>query len=159
MKSRKRRVDINTIQVEKLQKKVETTNREFVNTLIENVELFSAQMESDSKDLAPADSKELEQSINSITNYRNGVVSSITGSNLEYALRRHEEEYRKGTYHKYHKGVKFTDYYINGRGELTREKKSVRGKLPGRKYLSNAVKINRKNWSTTLKDSFKQAWG
>ena len=158
MKNRKQRIDIDTVGVEKLQKKLQTTNREFVNNLIENVELFSLQMESDSKDLAPADSKDLEQSIISVTNYKNGVVSSVTGSNLEYALRRHEEQYRKGTHDKYHKGVKYTDYYVNGRGELTRSKPSVQGKLPGRKYLSNAVMINRRNWNTTIKDSFKQAW-
>lgn len=154
----KRRIDIDNIEVEQLQKKVQKTNREFVSHLISNVELFSLQMETDSKDLAPADSKELEQSIVSITDYKNGVVSSVTGSNLEYALRRHEEPYRKGVHNKYHKGVKYTDYYVDGRGQLTREKPSVQGKLPGRKYLSNAVAINRRNWNTTLKESYKEAW-
>ncbi|MFO3718494.1 HK97 gp10 family phage protein [Staphylococcus felis] len=155
---KRRHIDVDNSQVKRLADKVSETNSKFVENLIKNVDLFGMQMEDDSKALAPVDSRDLEQSINSKTSYSKGIVSSVTGSNLEYALRRHEEQPRIGKYNKYHKGVKYKDFYYNGRGELTRAKENVNDFQPGRKYLTNASLINRKNWNTTLIDSFKESW-
>ncbi|MFO3690252.1 HK97 gp10 family phage protein [Staphylococcus felis] len=155
---KRRHIDVDNSQVKRLADKVSETNSKFVENLIKNVDLFGMQMEDDSKALASVDSRDLEQSINSKTSYSKGIVSSVTGSNLEYALRRHEEQPGIGKYNKYHKGVKYKDYYYNGRGKLTRVKENVNDFKPGRKYLTNASLINRKNWNTTLIDSFKESW-
>lgn len=69
---------------------------------------------------------------------RNIVVRG--GSNLEYALRRHEEPYRPGVHNKYERGRNYPNYYLNGRGRGTHRKPSWRGYKPGRKYMENAIK-------------------
>ncbi|MCI2770692.1 HK97 gp10 family phage protein [Staphylococcus warneri] len=110
--------------------------------------------EDDSKALSPRDNGRLENSINaSKATYVDGYVSGNVGSNLVYALRRHEEEPRKGTYNKYEDGVKYVDYYINGRGEVTRAKTNVKGISPGRKYLYNASLLNTLNWRNNIAEA------
>lgn len=69
---------------------------------------------------------------------RNIVVHG--GSNLEYALRRHEEPYRPGVHDKYENGRHYPNYYLNGRGRGTHRKPKWRGYKPGRKYLENTIK-------------------
>ncbi|MDY0395425.1 hypothetical protein RWE15_14490 [Virgibacillus halophilus] len=49
------------------------------------------------------------------------------GSNLDYALRRHEEPYRPGVHDKYSEGKKWPNYYLNGRGRGTYRKPNWRG--------------------------------
>ncbi|MEB5827116.1 HK97 gp10 family phage protein [Staphylococcus haemolyticus] len=150
----RRNIDIDTKQVKALQldmggrqKLLATNVKRAANEVLLNAE-------SDAKSLSPRDKGRLENSINaSKATYTDGYVSGVVGSNLVYALRRHEEQERKGTYHKYENGVKYADYYINGRGEVTRAKPEVSGYVPGRKYLSNACEINKDNWRNNIGDA------
>ena len=91
------------------------------------------------KALAPQDSGDLVTSIEfqglkTVNGERQGSV----GSELEYALRRHEDPYKPGTRDKYDNGVKFEKYYLNGRGRRTHRKPGFRGQKAGRKYLERA---------------------
>lgn len=111
----------------------------FVTILKDEYRKYGLLLEEGAKALAPEDDGDLAASINfsGLTVSANGVEGSV-GTNLVYALRRHEEPYRMGTYPKYSRGAKFPDYYVNGRGVTTRGK-SWRGYPAGRKYLANAV--------------------
>ncbi|MDK3882496.1 HK97 gp10 family phage protein [Staphylococcus pseudintermedius] len=152
------RVTIDSSRIRALESKFAGSKERFDKALQKNVGLFSLEMENDSKALAPRQDGELENSIQSKTSFRNGVASSVTGSNLKYALRRHEEHERKGVYPLYRRGVKHPDYYYNGRGEITRAKSPVGGFQPGRKYLHNAAILNKDNWYQTISDSLKESW-
>lgn len=66
---------------------------------------------------------------------------------MKYALRVHEQPENKGVRAKYQRGVKYPEYYKNGRGENTRNKPNVNGYKPGRKYLTNAVKVTEDDWN------------
>lgn len=91
--------------------------------------------------LAPHDTGDLEDKLNFDKATREGNNLVVRGgSNLKYALRRHEEPYRAGTHPKYEAGRKYPGYYVDGRGQRTRTKPSWRGYEPGRKYLENAMK-------------------
>ena len=46
--------------------------------------------------------------------------------------------------------MKYTGYYVNGRGEMTRSKSKVNGFTPGRKYLENSGTINQKHWKQEM---------
>lgn len=91
------------------------------------------------RQLAPYDTGELEASIHAgpLQSTGTGYVVYI-GTNKEYATYVHElNSSRVG--HKYDNGIKLENYYVGGRGERTRNKASVKGYLPGRKYLRNAI--------------------
>lgn len=91
------------------------------------------------RQLAPFDTGELEASIHAgpLQRTSTGYVVYI-GTNKEYATYVHElNSSRIG--HKYDNGIKLVNYYVGGRGERTRHKGSVKGYLPGRKYLRNAI--------------------
>lgn len=97
-------------------------------------------VETGARKLAPRYEGELMRSIiaGNVVVY-GGLVVGTVGSNLSYAWRRHEEPYRRGKHPLYDNGIKRRDWYINGRGQRTRQKSSWRGHLPGRKFLENAV--------------------
>lgn len=91
------------------------------------------------KALAPYDSGDLVTSIQfQGLKTANGERQGSVGSDLEYALRRHEEPYRMGTHDKYDNGVKFEKYYVNGRGRRTHRRPGFRGQKAGRKYLERS---------------------
>jgi hypothetical protein len=100
------------------------------------------------KGLAPYDTGELERSISASRVTRNGrqyVVS--VGTNMEYAVIVHERPTTTYGYRdKYAKGVRFKNYYINGRGRRTLEKAKVRGMRPGRKFMTNGVTVLEGDW-------------
>lgn len=98
--------------------------------------------------LMPRDESDLEGSYNvSPAKVSGGEISIEGGSNSEYALRRHEEPYRMGTYPKYDNGSKFPNYYVNGRGARTRSKPGFRGEQAGRKYQERAVNLIKKDFN------------
>ena len=107
-------------------------------------------LETGGKALAPEDAGDLAASINFSGMKRKGdSIEGEVGTNLVYALRRHEEPYRMGSFPKYSRGAKFPNYYVNGRGVVTRGK-SWRGYPAGRKYLENAVKATKNDYETML---------
>lgn len=106
----------------------------------EEYKKYGLLLEEGAKALAPEDTGDLAASINfSGLQVTGSGIEGTVGTNLVYALRRHEEPYRGGTYPKYDRGSKFPNYYVNGRGAGTRHK-AWRGYPAGRKYLENAVK-------------------
>ena len=134
---------------------------EFINDLnnMENVfkQVLKAEftnygmlLEGGARQLAPEDDGDLAASIVfSGVKFNGADISGEVGTNLVYALRRHEEPYRNGTFPKYSRGAKFPNYYQNGRGVTTRGK-SWRGIPAGRKYLENAVKATTQDYDEMI---------
>lgn len=155
----KKKVSIDTKQVKALRADIDARQHKLIGNMLHAANEVLSEVETDAKGLAPRDSGRLEQSIEaSQAKYRNDVISGSVGSNLVYALRRHEEQPRKGTYNKYEEGVKYKGYYFNGRGELTREKEKVKKQKPGRKYLENSATINEKHWRSNLANAIKDTY-
>lgn len=124
-----------------------TLDSTFRRVVIEEMTDFGLSVESITKALAPRDTGDLEDSITSTVDLlRDEVFELIVGTNSEYALRRHEEPYGSGTYPKYERGVKYDEFYVNGRGRETRRKPDTRGYKPGRKFLQNAVNASQDDW-------------
>lgn len=137
--------------LEELRRMFETMPQRFEELLIEEMTRYAMLLEEGTKALAPKDKGDLEDSINFSRPQRDGQgVSFEGGSNLEYALRRHEEPYRNGKHPYYDNGAKFPDYYQNGRGARTRSKGSWRGEKAGRKYLERAVNLTEQDWNDML---------
>lgn len=126
------------------------TNRQITKIVMEKYTDLGVLAEEGTKALAPHDEGNLEDSINfDSAKKQGGNIIVQGGSNLEYALRRHEEPYRMGVHDKYGDGRKTPDYYVGGRGRATHRKPPWRGYKPGRKYLDNAIKGIEKDYDST----------
>lgn len=134
---------------------------EFFKIAKEEYTKYGMLLEEGAKSLAPHDEGDLEDSINFQQAKREG--NSITlegGSNLKYAMLRHEAPQRSGKHDKYDNGSKFPDYYHNSRGQRTRTKGAWRGYKAGRKFLKNAIlateqdfdKMNKRIMTRVFKD-------
>lgn len=129
---------------------LETMEEEIERIALEEYRDFGMLFEEAVRALAPRDESDLEGSYNVAPPKREGEAIVIEGgSNSKYALRRHEEPYRMGTYPKYDNGSKFPDFYVNGRGARTRSKPGFRGEKAGRKYQSRAVELITEDWNET----------
>lgn len=84
----------------------------------------------------------------------NGAIEGAVGSELQYAMRRHEEPYRPGTHDKYDNGVKFVKYYLNGRGRRTLRKPNWRGLKPGRKFLERASVATEEDFAEIMGEAY-----
>ena len=60
---------------------------------------------------------------------------------------------------KYDKGVKIPNYYTWGRGKQTILKSNVKGLLPGRKYLRNAIVLTDLHIETAMKRAIERVFG
>ncbi len=150
----KRNIDIDTKQVRALQLNLGRRQQQLASNVKRAANEVLLNTEADAKALSPRDKGRLENSIHaSRATHTAGYVSGVVGSNLVYALRRHEEQPRLGTWNKYEDGVKYEGYYIDGRGEVTRAKPEVNGFRPGRKYLSNAQLLNKDNWRDNIAEA------
>ena len=150
----KRNIDIDTKQVRALQLNLGRRQQQLASNVKRAANEVLLNTEADAKALSPRDKGRLENSIHaSRATYTAGYVSGVVGSNLVYALRRHEEQPRLGTWNKYEDGVKYEGYYIDGSGEVTRAKPEVNGFRPGRKYLSNAQLLNKDNWRDNIAEA------
>lgn len=125
--------------LDQMARQFEQMEEAFVAILRDEYTKYGLLLEEGGRSLAPEDTGDLAASIrfSGLRFSGNGVEGDV-GTNLIYALRRHEEPYRYGTFPKYNNGSKFPNYYINGRGAVTRTK-SWKGYPAGRKYLENAV--------------------
>lgn len=133
--------------LDELAKQMERAGRELDKNLKQGMKEYSALAEEGSRALAHRDSGDLEASIHADPiRSSTGKVEGAVASNLSYALRRHEEPVRKGSHDKYDNGSKFSDYYVDGRGERTRQKASWRGEKPGRKFMGRAVRVTEKDF-------------
>jgi hypothetical protein len=123
----------------------------FMRILKEEYTDYGMLVEEGSKALVHHDESDLEDSINFGQAEPEGSGVAVEGgSNSKYALKRHERPYRMGRHPKYENGAKFPDYYVNGRGEGTRSKPKWRGKMPGRKYLLNAINATERDYEKML---------
>ncbi|WP_458463792.1 HK97 gp10 family phage protein [Paenibacillus sp.] len=123
---------------------------EFFRHLKNELTQYGLLVEEGARALAPRDTGDLEQSIHFDAAKRVGDRVIVEGgTNMEYALKRHEAPYSSGTHDKHDNGALFPNYYVNGRGKRTRSKSTWRGFQAGRKYLSNAV--------TATEEEFEQA--
>lgn len=105
---------------------------------------FGQDVETGTKALVHHDEGNLEDSINFGKARKRGSTYEVTGgSNLKYALRRHEQPYSKRVYDKI-PGDKFYQY---GRGWGTRNKPNWRGYAPGRKFMENAINALEKDYN------------
>lgn len=112
----------------------------FERIAIEEYSKFGLLVEEGAKALVHHDEGDLEDSISFDRAKRIGDRIILEGgSSSEYAWRRHEEPYRKGSHTKYDDGATFPHYYVDGRGQRTRTKRNWRGFAPGRKYMINAI--------------------
>lgn len=136
---------------------LEGMEREFEKNAEKGMAKYRMLAEEGTKALSPRDSGDLEASINfgrPKNQGRNIVVEG--GSNLAYALRRHEEPHRYGIHDKYDNGVRFSNYYIYGKGRRTLEKPHWRGEKPGRKYLERAIVVTEKDFEKIMADALEQ---
>lgn len=158
--ARRRHIDIDTSGIKALEKNLAASKTEVIENMLDAADEVLLNTEHDAQALAPRDSGDLESSIISTqAREQNGHISGKVGSNKVYALRRHEEQPREGSYHKYEDGVRYDNYYFNGRGELTRVKPTLYGQAPGRKYLSRAGNLNQDNWKNNLANAIRQTYG
>lgn len=117
------------------------------NIIIEEYSRYGMLVEEGARSLAPHDDGDLEDSINFQRCKKEGNTFVVEGgSNLSYALLRHEAPEKSGTRPKYDRGAKFPSYYVNGRGKRTRAKGTWRGKQAGRKYLTNAIEATKSDF-------------
>lgn len=127
---------------------LEGLEKEFEEAVIDEYTNYGLLVEEGAKALAGKDRGELESSINfgkATKKFGNKIVVE-GGSNLKYALRRHEEPYRMGVHDKHDNGTLFENYYVGGRGRKTLQKPSWRGYKPGRKFLQNAITATEKDY-------------
>lgn len=116
---------------------LDTMEKEAENIIMEEMTKFGMLAEEGTKALVHHDEGTLEDSINFDKAKKvNGQITVEGGSNVIYALRRHEEPYRPGVHPK---GLD-KSYYVYGRGRGTRGKDEWRGYKPGRKFMENAIK-------------------
>lgn len=123
--------------------------------LAEGLNEYAALVEEGAKALTFKDYGDLETSINAEpAKWRDGVLQASVGTNLEYALRLHEQPYKPGERPKYDNGIKIDDYYIDGRGRRTRNRPSWRGEEPGRKFLARAVSVTEEDFQEIMAEAY-----
>ncbi|GIN93325.1 hypothetical protein J22TS1_43760 [Siminovitchia terrae] len=136
---------------------LEGMERDFEKNVARGMKKYSSLAEEGTRALAPRDSGDLESSLTlNIPKLQGGAVTGGFGSNLAYALRRHEEPYRYGVHDKYDNGAHFPGYYIYGKGRRTLAKPHWRGEKPGRKYMERAIVATEKDFDKIMADALEQ---
>lgn len=140
-------------------KAVRAMPKRFESILMSELRKVALQAERYARQLAPYDTGDLEASINAGPVKREGSAYVVyVGTNKEYATYVHElNSTRIGD--KYDKGIKITGYYVNGRGKRTRDKPSVKGYQPGRKYLRNAIVLTDTHLTTAMNRAIDRLFG
>lgn len=118
---------------------------------------YAALVEEGAKALTFKDYGDLEESIHAEpAKWKGGDrLEASVGTNLEYALRLHEQPYKPGTRPKYDRGIKIDDYYIDGRGRRTRNRRNWRGQPPGRKFISRAVDVTEDDFREIMTEAYR----
>ncbi|PAE17290.1 hypothetical protein CHH91_04605 [Virgibacillus sp. 7505] len=137
--------------LEELIDQFEHMGDKFEEALVDGYTEYGLLVEEGSRALAGYDTGDLEQSITFDRAELNGDTVTVEGgSNLSYALRRHEEPYRMGVHDKYDNGSLFPNYYVGGRGRATARKPTWMGMRPGRKFMENAILATETNYNDML---------
>lgn len=117
------------------------------HNMVSAMKEYESLVDEGTRSLTPRDEGDLENSITvDIPKLVGNTVVGGISSNLAYALRRHEEPYRRGVHDKYDNGTKYEDYYVDGRGRRTLQKPAWRGQRPGRKYMARAVELTERDY-------------
>ncbi|WP_445506794.1 HK97 gp10 family phage protein [Niallia sp. 03190] len=133
--------------LDELDEMLDGMEEKYEEIAIEEYTKYGLLVEEGAKALASKDRGELESSINFGTAKKSGDKIIVEGgSNLKYALRRHEEPYRMGIHDKVDNGAVFENYYIGGKGRKTLRKPNWRGYKPGRKFLANAITATQEDY-------------
>lgn len=139
---------------------LEGMEKEFVANVEKGMAKYGMLAEEGSRALVHRDSGDLETSISFGKPKREGGNIVVEGgSNLAYALRRHEERVRRGYHDKYDAGVKYPRYYFNGRGERTQQKPTWRGEVPGRKFMERAIKVTETEFDKIMAEALEKTLG
>lgn len=129
--------------LKELKAEMRSAPERFNKLLVQELNKIGLTTEKYAKALVSYDSGTLEDSIFSTKAKRYGNMYVVyVGTNNEYARYIHELYNPTGLGDKYERGVKYPNYYIGGRGKGTRDKPSLKGYKPGRKYLRNAVVLS-----------------
>lgn len=135
-------------------------DKQMEKNLLDAMKEYIMLAEEGAKALAPRDSGDLEESIQfKPPTIQGDKVVSEGGSNLAYALRRHEEPYGSGFGDKYDNGLLVVKYYTDGKGIRTLQKPSWRGEQPGRKYLERAVAITEDEFEKIMAKALEKTLG
>ncbi|MBP3950338.1 HK97 gp10 family phage protein [Bacillus suaedae] len=146
--------------LEELDEEFAKMESRFREILVEEYTQYGLLVEEGAKSLVHHDQGDLEDSIHfNKAEVTGDEVIVQGGSNLKYALKRHEAPYRMGVHDKYDNGAKFPNYYVGGRGRGTHAKPSWRGYKPGRKYLENAIKATEKDFDKMNTRILKRTYG
>lgn len=124
-----------------MEQQLEGMTDQFNKNLSDGMTEYGMLLEEGARSLSHRDGGQLEASIDFYSLEKNGnVVQGSVGSDLKYALKRHEAPYKLGTVNdKYDNGVKEVGYYVDSLGRRTRQQPAWRGLKPGRKYVERAV--------------------
>lgn len=134
--------------------------KDFKRNVEDGMREYSMLAEEGSKSLAPRDSGDLEASIHAEAPvWRGTTIESGVGSNLSYALRRHEAPDKPGERDKYDNGVKEEGYYVDSKGRRTRQKASWRGQMPGRKYIERPVAATEDEFEQIMAEALDKTLG
>ena len=138
---------------------LELMETSFYDNLEEGVKEYGSLLEEGGQALAPYDGGELETSIQ-FKDFRHvgNRMEGAVGSDLKYALRRHEDPYKEGTRDKYDAGVKFEEYYTDGRGQETILRPGWRGQKAGRKYLERAVDASETDFNEIMGEVYEKTF-
>ena len=140
-----------------LQEEFKTMNKRFKLIMLDEMNKIGLTCEEYAKALAPRDTGDLENSIHSTQATVEGHSFVVyVGTNLEYAAYVHELNKVRPVGDKYERGVKYENYYIGGRGRGTRNKSSVKGFAPGRKYLQRAVILTDRQFKKAMEGALER---
>lgn len=144
--------------LEELEKYFDKFGEDFEEILLDEYTKYGMLVEEGAKALVHHDEGDLEGSIKFDKAKKDSKGVSVEGgSNLPYAVRRHEEPYRYGVHDKYDNGSKFPNYYVYGRGRGTLTKPTWRGLRPGRKFMQNAISATKKDYDKMNERVLKRA--
>lgn len=138
-----------------MEQQLEGMTDDFERNLSDGMNEYGMLLEEGARSLSHRDGGQLESSIDFYSLTKNGgVMEGSVGSDLKYALKRHEEPYKIGTTHnKYDAGVKEVDYYVDSLGRRTRQQPAWRGLKPGRKYVERAVVATEEDFEEVLAEA------
>lgn len=123
---------------------LDVMSKEHEQIIAEELTDYGKLVERGTKELVHHDEGYLHDSINFDKARRFGASFEVVGgSNMAYALRRHEEQYRPGTHDK----LPGDSFYKDGLGRTTRRKTPWRGYKPGRKFLENSIKATEQDYN------------
>ncbi|RKL63019.1 hypothetical protein DXT63_08465 [Thermoanaerobacteraceae bacterium SP2] len=144
--------------IEEIMANLDKATDEVIKAIEEGVSENAGHLLEKAKALAPLLTGDLEAAghLGKLINNGKEIKQRVIFSGVPYALRRHEEAPRMGTYPQYDQEGRRIGEYIDGRGVFTRGKPPVDGMEPGRKYLERPLKFYSKKYMQTIANKVKE---